>query len=95
MQITVGGVAFSISEGNPDIIERLNQIMAAIDDLKTAVTNLNTSFSAELAAITAKLGGFAGAVPAADAEAVVTSLSDLQKKIDAETAALTGPPAGP
>lgn len=73
--------------------------MAAIDDLKTAVTNLNASVSAEIAAVTTALqnaaAGNNGSVSAADAESIVTQLQTLQATIDAETAALTAPPATP
>jgi hypothetical protein len=68
------------------------QIMAAIDDLKTAVTNLNTSVSNELAAIATKLSG---AASAADVETQVTALNTLKATIDNETASLTAAPPAP
>lgn len=72
------------------------RIMAAIDDLKTAVAGLGTSISAEItaatAAITAAQAANNGAVSAADAEAVVAQLNALKDTVDAETAALTAPP---
>jgi Skp family chaperone for outer membrane proteins len=66
------------------------KIMAAIDDLKKAVTDLNTSVSAELEAITAKLSSPAGTSDA-EIEAVVAELNSLKSKIDAETAVLVPP----
>ena len=76
-----------------------NRILAAIDDLKAAVAGLGTSISAEItaatAAITAAQTANAGAVPAADAEAIVTQLNTLKATVDAETAALTAPAPEP
>ena len=101
---SIGGIPITLS---PEMDARLTKIKqqlntiqqgvqmaaTALDDLKTAVSGLNTSISAEIAAIQAKLAGFNGAVPAADAEAIVTQLGTLKSTIDTETAALTSPPA--
>jgi len=72
--------------------EMESRIMAAIDDLKAAVTKLNTSVSNELAAISAKLS-----VPSneADVAAAATAINDLAAKLDAETAVLTAPAPEP
>jgi predicted nucleic acid-binding Zn-ribbon protein len=75
------------------------QIMAALDDLKSEITALNTSVSAEInAATTAIQNAVAannGSVSAADAEAIVTQLKQTQATLDAETAALTTPTPAP
>jgi len=61
--------------------------MAAIDDLKAAVTRLNDSTSAELKAISDKLSQPNSTD--ADVEAAATALNALSDKLDAETAVLT------
>ncbi len=66
--------------------------MAAIDDLKAAVTRLNTSTTAELKAISDKLADSANSNDP-DVEAAATALNALSDKLDAETATLTAPPA--
>ena len=68
--------------------------MAAIDDLKSAVADLGTSISNELAAISAKLSNPTGASDA-DVEAVVAQINTLKSQVDAETATLTGPAPAP
>ena len=71
--------------------------MAAIDDLKAAIAKLGTDYSAELQAINANIAASqaanAGSVSAADAEAIVGQINDLDSKVVAETAALTPAPA--
>jgi len=69
------------------IIQRNFKIMAAIDDLKAAVTRLNDSTSAELKAISDKLSQPNSTD--ADVEAAATALNALSDKLDAETAVLT------
>jgi len=73
--------------------------MSALSDLQTAVTNLGTSISNEISAVTAAIAASqaanAGSVAAADAEAVVTSLTNLKATVDAETAALAPPAPAP
>lgn len=69
--------------------------MSALTDLQTSVAALNTSVSNELAAISSKLSGLGDSVAAADVEAAVTQLNTLKSNLDAETAALTGPPPAP
>jgi hypothetical protein len=80
-----------------EILKGQQNIMSALSDLQTAVTNLGTSISSEIAAVTAAIqasqNANSGAVSATDAEAVVASLQNLQKTVDAETAALTPAPA--
>ena len=66
--------------------------MAAKDDLIAEVVALNASISAEIAAVAAKLDSFVGAIPAADAAAIVTQLKAAQSTLDTETAALAGTP---
>lgn len=71
------------------VIERLGEIVSVLDDLKGAVSALNTSVSAELAAIAARLGN-SGSVSDADVEAAVSSIQGVVAQLDAETAVLTG-----
>jgi len=70
------------------------KIMAdGLTDLKQAVVDLNTSFTAEVGAIaTALQNANQGGVSQADAEAVVTNMKSLQALIDAKTAELLTPP---
>jgi predicted nucleic acid-binding Zn-ribbon protein len=70
------------------ILKEQQKIMAAIDDLKKSVADLNTSFSNELDAISTKLSS--GGTSDADVEAVVAQIDALKEKVDAETTALTG-----
>ena len=71
--------------------------MSALTDLQGAVSNLSTSVSAEIAAVTSAIqasqAANSGAVSASDAETIVTSLIALKATVDTETAALT--PAAP
>lgn len=75
--------------------------MAAIDDLKAEVAALGTSISAEITAATTAITNAQaannGAVPAADAEAIVTQLKTLQSTVDQATATFGPqvPPAPP
>lgn len=82
------------------LLEKDGQIMSALSDLNTAYTRLNTSISAEIQAVSDKIASLGGAVSAADAAALVSTLNALSDKVDAETASLTGtapvnPPPGP
>lgn len=76
------------------VLKMKGEIMAAIDDLKAAIAALNTSVSDEIAAVSAKIASFAGAVPAADAETIVSQLNTLKQTVDNETAAISGTPTG-
>lgn len=74
--------------------------MSALSDVQDAVAKLGTDISAEIAAVTAAItasqAANAGAIPAADAEAIVAKLQALDTQVQAETAALTpAPPAPP
>ena len=95
--INLSGITITMSA--PAIEAQLQRIgdilMAAKDDLTAAVVALNTSISAEIAAVVAKLDSFSGAVPAADAEAIVAQLKSAQSTLDTETAALAGTPVPP
>ena len=66
------------------------KIMAAIDDLKSAVTRLNTSTTTELRAVAAALTNQGDS---ADVEAAATAINAAADQLDAETASLTGTPA--
>lgn len=68
--------------------------MAAIDDLRAAVSALNTSLGAELDAINAKLSSLPTGTSDADIAGVVADLTALKDKLDAETARLTVPADG-
>lgn len=78
---------------NKDVLKELKIIMAAIDDLKTAVTRLQASTSAEIkaavAAILAAQQANNGSVSAIDAEAIVAQLNSVSDTLDAETKSLT------
>jgi hypothetical protein len=79
------------------ILRHLNameyRLMSALTDLQDAVTNLNTSVSAEIAAIIARLAQIpAGGTADADIAAVVAQLTTTKATLDAETAALATPP---
>jgi hypothetical protein len=74
------------------IIHNQEKIMSALTDLQKAVSDLNASFTAELAAINAKLAGIASGTSDADIASVITDLTTLKNNIDAETAALTTVP---
>lgn len=65
--------------------------MAAIDDLKTAVTRLTTSTTTELQAISDKLSTSTDP----DVVAATAAINALSDKLDAETAILTAPAAPP
>jgi predicted nucleic acid-binding Zn-ribbon protein len=73
------------------ILKEQYKIMAAIDDLKTAVANLGNSITNELEAISNRLSSLqpTGASDA-EVEAVVQQLDALRDKVDAETATLSG-----
>ncbi len=64
--------------------------MAAFKDIQAAITKLGQDISDEIAAVIAKLTPVDGVVVAqADIDAAVATLTDLQTKVEAETAALT------
>lgn len=66
--------------------------VAAIDDLKTAVAGLGTSISAEIQAVSDKLSQIpVGGTSDVEIADVITSLSDLKAKVDAETSSLSAP----
>ena len=74
--------------------------MSTLTDLQGAVTALGTSISNEIAAATAAIQASQaannGSVSAADAEAIVASLTALKATVDQETTTLTpAAPAGP
>ena len=73
--------------------------MAALDDLKQAVTDLNTSVSNEIAAVVAAIqaaqAGGDGSVSQVDAEGIVTQLQQTKATLDAETTALATPAPPP
>jgi len=72
-----------------ELREFKKEIMAAIDDLNTAVQRLQTSTSDEIksavAAILAAQQSNGGAVSAVDAEAIVAKLNSVSDTLDAET----------
>lgn len=72
-----------------EIYYRGEMIMAALQDLQKAVTNLNLSVTAELKAISDKLASFGDDVKAADVEEAVAAINAVTSKLDEETAALT------
>lgn len=77
-----------------------DRIMSAIDDLRTAVTELNTSVSNEIAAIAAAIkaassGSTDGSVSASDVESFVIQINTAKATLDAETAVLTATPVPP
>ncbi len=70
--------------------------MSALTDLQAAVARLAASTSAELKAIADKLASIpAGGTSDADVEAAVSAINAAADNLDAETAALTTPPATP
>lgn len=77
------------------IINNQEKIMSAQDDLLAAVSRLSASTSAELKAIADKLASLGDSVSAADVESAVTAINQAADNLDAETAALTPPPATP
>ena len=68
-----------------------DKMATATDDLKAAVAATVTAAANEIAAVITKLTSSNpdGSVTAADAEAVVTSLTAVNSTLNAETAALT------
>jgi hypothetical protein len=72
-------------------------VATATDDLKAAVAANVTAAANEIAAVITKLTSSNpdGSVTAADAEAVVASLTAVTSSLDAETAALTTPAVVP
>lgn len=74
----------------------LNKLADGLTDLKQAMIDLNTSFTAEVGAIaTALQNANVGGVSQADAEGIVTQMQSLKTLIDAKTAELLTPPAQP
>lgn len=70
--------------------------MTALTDLQTAVSNLNTSVSDEIAAVITRLAQIpTGGTADADIAAVVSQLTTTKATLDAETAALASPPVVP
>jgi uncharacterized protein YicC (UPF0701 family) len=67
------------------------KMATATEDLKAAVVETVTAAANEIAAVITKLTSSTpdGSVTAADAEAVVTSLTAVNSTLNAETAALT------
>lgn len=85
--LVVAGVVYTTRKG-------INKLATGLQNITQAITDLNTSFSSEIAAITAALqNANSGGVSEADAAGIVTQLKDLQTRIDTETAALTTAPA--
>lgn len=81
--------------GLGDLERKEDKILAALEDLQTAVTRLNSSVSAELKAIADKLAGTGDSVSAADVESAVAGINAVAGKLDAETAALAPPAPTP
>lgn len=69
------------------VLKNQGKIMAAIDDLKTAVAALKVSVSNELAAVIAKLS--APNANDADIQAAVADLNTLKANLDSETTTLS------
>ena len=68
--------------------ERIKKLMAAKDDLVTAVTELVGAADEEITAITTKLSQLGDNVTSADVEATVTQIKAVTKKLKDETASL-------
>lgn len=87
-------ISISLLIHAPGIEAQLGGIMAALQDLQTAVARLNSSVSAEIKAVADKLAGLGDAVSSADVENAVAALNKASDTLDAETATLTsGTPA--
>jgi hypothetical protein len=67
--------------------------MSKFDELKAEIAQLHTSFSAQLAAIDAKLSAVPSGTSDAEIDDVLTDLRSLQSDIDKSTATLSAPPA--
>lgn len=69
------------------------EIMSELDNVKAAIAALNTSLTAEIQAVSDKIGALqnAGGASAADLEDLKTQIDAATARIDAETAALTAP----
>ena len=74
-----------------------DRMATATDDLKAAIAETVIAAANEIAAVIAKLTSSNpdGSVTAADAEAVVASLTAVTSNLNAETAALTTPAVVP
>jgi len=90
---TLSGMAIAVAQ----IAKQQERILSALTDLQSSVANLGTSISNEISAVKASIAASAannnGSVSAADVEAVVGQLTNLQQTVDAETAALAPQPS--
>lgn len=89
-------VMVELSKINNSIKDGCKNMAGALQDIKDAMVQLNTSVSAELGAIATKIAATQSTtvdtVAASDLEPVVQQMRDLAAKVDAETAILTAPP---
>lgn len=97
----LNGVVIAIDQ-NTHTLKRIGDIlMAAKDDMTTAITNLNSSVSSEIAAVATAIQNAvtnSGGIGAADAQAFVDQLLQTKQTLDAETASITqvtGTPGNP
>ncbi len=88
-------ILFHILAGIEEIKKEQQKLMAAFKDLQDGIAKLGSDITAEIAAVIAKLTPVDGQVTVAqaDIDAAVANLTTLSAQVEAETAALSTPPA--